>query len=183
MKTGSSRNSTEVRQLIKDFSKPHTQELCQYLLPNGTRIGNEWRVGSLKGEAGQSLAVSLLGEKAGKWSDFATNEAGCDMIEMWCKIKKVRFADAVKALKKLLGNLPEVPKVKPEEPLQRLATVLSNSVPVNLPFNWSDVSDAATPGFRYDLADWRGYSREFVDWLWKSHYFWNPQWGLRLSSA
>ena len=51
-----------------------TPALCLELLPAGRRHGAEWRVGSVGGEAGQSLAVRLTGSKRGVWCDFATGE-------------------------------------------------------------------------------------------------------------
>jgi hypothetical protein len=50
--------------------------LAAELLPNGRRDGQEWRVGSLAGERGQSLAVHLSGARAGVWSDFSSGERG-----------------------------------------------------------------------------------------------------------
>jgi hypothetical protein len=50
--------------------------LVAELLPNGRREGAEWRVGSLAGEPGRSLAVRLFGSRAGVWADFAAGEAG-----------------------------------------------------------------------------------------------------------
>lgn len=51
-------------------------ELARELLPAGRRDGEEWRVGSLAGEPGRSLAVRLSGARAGVWCDFASGEAG-----------------------------------------------------------------------------------------------------------
>jgi hypothetical protein len=50
--------------------------LAPELLPNGRREGHEWRVGSLAGERGQSLAVHLSGVRAGVWCDFSSGERG-----------------------------------------------------------------------------------------------------------
>jgi hypothetical protein len=50
--------------------------LAPELLPSGHREGNEWRAGSIAGEAGSSLGVHLVGPKAGIWCDFATGEKG-----------------------------------------------------------------------------------------------------------
>lgn len=50
--------------------------LARELLPGGMRDGHEWRCGSVAGEAGQSMAVHLTGEKAGVWADFSTGETG-----------------------------------------------------------------------------------------------------------
>ena len=52
------------------------EELCRELLPGGRREGPEWKVGSLAGEPGKSMAVHLTGAKAGIWSDFAAGIGG-----------------------------------------------------------------------------------------------------------
>ena len=52
------------------------EDLCATLLPAGRRVGHEWKVGSVQGEAGKSLGIHLAGDKAGVWCDFATGEAG-----------------------------------------------------------------------------------------------------------
>ena len=59
------------------------QEVAAYLLPQGKRVGNEWCVGSLAGEPGDSLKVHLVGSKAGIWSDFASGEKGGDLLDLW----------------------------------------------------------------------------------------------------
>lgn len=51
-------------------------ELARELLPGGMHDGHEWRCGSVAGEAGQSMAVHLVGDKSGVWADFSTGETG-----------------------------------------------------------------------------------------------------------
>lgn len=46
------------------------EALAAKLLPNGRKEGPEWRVGSVAGEEGRSLAVHLRGPRAGVWCDF-----------------------------------------------------------------------------------------------------------------
>ena len=46
------------------------------LLPHGRQDGQEWRVGGVDGQAGDSCAVHLGGQKSGVWSNFATGETG-----------------------------------------------------------------------------------------------------------
>jgi hypothetical protein len=43
--------------------------LCQTILANGVRQGDEWRVGSVAGERGTSMGVRLTGPRAGVWID------------------------------------------------------------------------------------------------------------------
>lgn len=51
------------------------------LFPNGKRRGNEWCVGSLAGEPGESLKINL---KTGVWKDFADNGVGgADLISLY----------------------------------------------------------------------------------------------------
>ena len=50
--------------------------LAGELLPAGRRDGQEWRCGSVAGEAGKSLGVHLVGPRAGVWADFHTGECG-----------------------------------------------------------------------------------------------------------
>jgi hypothetical protein len=61
--------------------------LAQELLPAGKRDGAEWRVGSIAGEPGRSLAVHLRGGRAGVWKDFHHGEAG-DALDL---VAAVRF--------------------------------------------------------------------------------------------
>ena len=51
-------------------------DLAPQLLPGGVRRGPEWVAGSLAGERGKSLAVHLVGAKAGIWADFASGQKG-----------------------------------------------------------------------------------------------------------
>lgn len=44
--------------------------LCQELLPAGTGEGGEWRIGSVAGDPGRSMAVRLSGPRAGVWCDW-----------------------------------------------------------------------------------------------------------------
>jgi hypothetical protein len=54
----------------------HIEALVIELFPRGRRDGRDWRIGSLAGEEGQSLAISLRGTKRGVWVDFASGEGG-----------------------------------------------------------------------------------------------------------
>lgn len=51
-------------------------DLARELLPAGRRQGRELVCGDIHGSPGRSFSVCLYGEKAGRWSDFATGEAG-----------------------------------------------------------------------------------------------------------
>jgi len=88
---------------ISDMLAQRIEPLCQELLPNGTRDGVEWRVGSLAGERGKSMAVRIRGSIPGVWSDFSSGEAG-DALDL---VAGVLFrgdkAEAIKWAKSWLG--------------------------------------------------------------------------------
>lgn len=74
---------------------PQSLELLRQWFPAGVLSGKEYHVGSLAGEAGESLSVNI---ETGKWSDFATNEAGGDLISLYAAQHKISQAKAAKAL-------------------------------------------------------------------------------------
>lgn len=76
--------------------------VVRLLLPNGKRIGQEWRSGSADDDAGKSLGVHLSGDKAGVWADFSTGESG-DLIGLWMACKKLSLRDACKEAMDYLG--------------------------------------------------------------------------------
>lgn len=62
------------------------ERLCAEILPAGVRDGAEWRVGSVQGEAGKSLAVHLSGDLAGVWADFSTVGDKGDALDLIAKV-------------------------------------------------------------------------------------------------
>jgi twinkle protein len=78
------------------------EAIAGMLLPNGKRAGAEWCVGSVQGEAGDSLKVRINGNKAGVWKDFATGEGG-DLIDLWAAVNGSTKRDAFEACRNYLG--------------------------------------------------------------------------------
>jgi hypothetical protein len=60
--------------------------LVRDLLPRGRRNGIWWRVGSLAGEEGQSLAVTLSGHRRGRWTDWEADQGG-DALDLVAQIE------------------------------------------------------------------------------------------------
>jgi hypothetical protein len=86
--------------------------LAPELLPRGKRNHVWWRVGSLAGEEGQSLAVNLGGLKRGRWYDYASGEHG-DALDLVAQI--ACHGDLVAAMdwaRQWLGR-PECPRERP----------------------------------------------------------------------
>lgn len=85
------------------------ETVAKILLPNGKRVGNEWKCGSVSGEQGQSLSLRLNGDRAGLWSDFATGEGG-DLIDLWRETNGMTVPAAIKAAKDYLGIHDDRPR-------------------------------------------------------------------------
>lgn len=92
----------------KDISNrlaERAESVARYLLPKGKRMGNEWRVGNVNGDLGDSLSICVTGDKVGLWHDFATGEGG-DLLELWCLNRKINLQQAMSEAKQWLG-VPE----------------------------------------------------------------------------
>lgn len=76
---------------------------CRHLLPNGKRIGGEWRAGDVSGSEGKSLGVNL---RTGVWKDFSSAEKGGDLLDLWVAAENLSMADAMRAAKDYLGIPP-----------------------------------------------------------------------------
>lgn len=81
------------------------EEVCQYLLPDGRKKGNEWKFGNISGGAGDSGGVVLSGSKAGTWADFAeNNQRGRTLVSLWCQVRcNDDFPTAADEIKEWLG--------------------------------------------------------------------------------
>lgn len=83
------------------------RQCLSYLFPNGTFHGDEFRVGNIQGDRGQSLRVALSGEKAGLWYDFATEDGG-DIIDLWAAVHRknarTEFPEVMASIAEWLGH-------------------------------------------------------------------------------
>lgn len=71
------------------------QSTLQQWFPNGQRIGADWCVGSLSGEAGKSLKIHIT---KGVWKDFASDEGGSDPISLYAAIHGISQSEAARRL-------------------------------------------------------------------------------------
>ena len=88
-------------------------QVAEYLLPNGKKKGQEWKAGSVAGEAGDSLGVHLTGTKAGVWRDFA-QDIGGDLIDLFMHVRGCNLAAAINEAKSFLG-VQDVQLAQPRE--------------------------------------------------------------------
>lgn len=65
--TNNRMNADQIRELLCS----NIDGLVRELLPNAIQDGDEWLVGSVNGEAGESLKIARKGAKSGMWLDFA----------------------------------------------------------------------------------------------------------------
>ena len=99
--------------MAKEISRKLAQraeDVARYLLPNGKKQGNEWRVGNIAGDSGKSLGVQLTGSKAGVWCDFATNDSG-DLLDLWALKRNLKLSGAITEAAHYLGIT--IPKFDP----------------------------------------------------------------------
>jgi hypothetical protein len=62
--------------MVKHRLAQRVDSLVPQLFPNARRDGPHWRMGSLSGEPGQSLAINRSGNFMGLWQDFSSGERG-----------------------------------------------------------------------------------------------------------
>lgn len=70
MAGGEDVSAREIAQMLNK----EAPRLCRMLYPTGTEAGGFFCIGSIHGEAGNSLKVRLTGNKMGTWADYACDE-------------------------------------------------------------------------------------------------------------
>lgn len=88
---------------IEALLEGRIESLAHELLPNGRKEGREWRVGSLAGEPGQSLAVHLGGARCGWWKDFSGGEGGDALKLVAAVLFRGNLGEAIRWAKGWLG--------------------------------------------------------------------------------
>lgn len=121
------------------------EDVARYLLPNGHRIGNEFCVGSITGESGNSLKVKVSGGKAGVFCEFADGTSG-DLLDLWALVRNLSLSDALKEATSYLGiTKPIFEAHRPlnyKKPIQRNFALPSSGSPV---FNYLTQARKLTP--------------------------------------
>lgn len=109
--------------VISGMLNERAEEFARWLLPSGEKIGPNWCVGSIEGEAGKSLRVAVEDDKVGLWSDFAEGDKSGDLIDLLAAVRKVPLGPALRECCEWLGiERPQwgghkAPKVtEPERP-------------------------------------------------------------------
>lgn len=97
--------------MIKHRLAKRVDELVPMLYPAAMRDGPHWRIGSLSGERGQSLAINRTGRFQGLWTDFASGERGSMLDLVAAQLTGGDIGEAIRRARELtnLGT------VTPEE--------------------------------------------------------------------
>jgi hypothetical protein len=104
------------------------RSLVQDLLPGGELRGSWWRCGSLAGERGNSLAVTLKGPRQGRWRDYAADEGG-DALDLVAQIKcNGDKREAMDWARQWLGRPEREREPKPRPPDQRPGKVIGEDL-------------------------------------------------------
>ena len=104
---------------LKRKLESQADSVLAYLWPNGrlNKGSKEYEVGSVRGEAGRSLKISLRSGKIGVGCDFAGGEITGDLIDCWAYARKGHkargrdFAEVCEEIEQWLG-LPFKPKAQ-----------------------------------------------------------------------
>jgi len=92
-----------------------SREILPRWFRNGKISGNEFKVGNLAGDTGDSLSINL---NTGVWSDFATDEKGGDLVSLFASKLKISQSDAFKRLVEEFGFQGN-PALPPDQQAQR----------------------------------------------------------------
>jgi len=96
---------------IKSALHARARDVCGHLLPAGRISGGEFEVGSLAGEAGRSLRINLNG-KVGVWRDFATDDGGDNLLELWRCVRGCEITEAMREAAQWLGSPARKPQAR-----------------------------------------------------------------------
>ncbi len=106
---------------LADALAVRVEELCTQLLPAGRRIGTQWIVGNVFGDAGDSCYVELTGPKQGLWYDHAAGEGG-DLLALVAQNQTLPIGRAAAWARQFLArSIPSSTATAPTPP-SRTAT-------------------------------------------------------------
>jgi len=121
---------------LADALSVRVAELCAQLLPAGRQVGNQWIVGNVFGDAGDSCYVELQGPKQGLWYDHAAGQGG-DLLELVGQHHVYSKAQAAQWSREFLGIRDDY------QPAPRTFD----------PLKFGHRADASQP-YRYGTAAW-----------------------------
>ena len=119
------------------------EDVLRYLLPNGKRRHNQYHIGNIQGDSGDSLKVELQGTNAGLWQDFATGEGG-NIFDLWAAVRNIDakndFPKLMEEIKNWLGVYTPF-----QAPIKSNMRAISNKAAAN--------DDLGDPTAKWDYTD------------------------------
>ncbi len=177
---------------IKAALRERALDVAMFLFPQGKRNGREWVCGDIYGNPGGSFSICTGGIKSGMWADFSTGEKGT-MLDLWAmhygyhgvegwvtkaaeeasqwlggtfeKRSKDGVSDAPRSTSKpsVSGKPaskpvlnPPAPRPQQNKPLPKMPSYAEE---------WQAAVRAFDGAAANSIARSRGYSVEFVEWL------------------
>lgn len=135
-------------QLANEWLCSHLKEVLNHLQLNVKKVGTNYFTGNLSGEKGQSLSIAAEGPKAGLWKDFATGEKG-NISTLWRKVRGIEHQDYATFFSQLEAFSG-----------QNFGYIPPGAIP-----DWNKCRAGWDNEYAERLVALRGYSRQFVDWL------------------
>jgi len=135
--------------------------VLHHLFPSGKIRNGAFKIGGLDGQRGDSLTVTLRGDQAGLWQDFATGEGG-DVFDLWAAVHHLDarhdFAALLDSIETWMGMAPTKYTPRREPPTDDLG-------PATARWDYLDVAgNLIACVYRYDTPD----GKEFRPWDVKS---------------
>ena len=90
---------------ITQAARPHAEILCRRWLPDGRREGQEW-VARNPRRADRRLGSFKVNLTNGRWGDFATGDAGGDVVSLAAFLFDLSQRDAAIRIAEMLGIHP-----------------------------------------------------------------------------
>lgn len=94
------------KERVRTSALAQLSSLVKTIFPYGKTQGNQFVIGDINGNKGDSLKIQLHGEKAGLWNDFASDQSGdvFDLLAIHFKIDANKnFNDLLDKAEKLLS--------------------------------------------------------------------------------
>jgi hypothetical protein len=135
------------------------ESLCRELLPNGKIDGKNWAVGSINGEAGQSLKVTLVGENRGLWLDFADEGYRGDALDLVEAVKNLKTVNAMDWARSWLGW----PQWEPPRETKKTSNGTPHQDNISGDHNWEDPDWSILDDRRGSLPDLPPRHAEWAD--------------------
>jgi putative DNA primase/helicase len=137
------------------------EDVLRHLLPNGKRRYQQYHVGNVQGDSGDSLKVELQAPRAGMWKDFATGESG-DIFDLWANVKgmdaKNDFPKLIEDIQNWLGVY--VPTKEVFKPMKKKSAANDDLGESTAKWDYIDAEGKITLAtvFRYDP---KGKAKQF----------------------